>query len=332
MLSVLSVSVCAQSFTGPQTAYFELSAYKATGDSTLVWAPDLPAIVHRVIVVIDSAWNGSDSLKIGVTGFNRQRPGDVWSSDSLDRGSNTAISRVYLNTASMFLAARGIYLYHVLTGTKLGKIRVFITYQSIDYGTPAMTVLGTADTVLRRDSNGQFHCTYWSWDDLRESAHGIIPAGAGDAPTTDNTDGSLQFFSDKNSDVAVIFQMPHTWRSGTDIGLHIHWQKTTTDTGFVRWQYSYTWANIDDTFSATSAFTNGYNTTALDGSTKARIFAFADISGAGKTASSILKIVIRRQSNGAPDDTYNNIAKMLSVDIHIQTCLFGAYTPTSGQQ
>ena len=187
----------------------------------------------------------------------------------------------------------------------------------------AQPASSTGPLLVERDSLG-YHCTFWTWDDMRAPANGINPQGAGDAPAVNNTDGSLQFAADKNSDVAILVQMPHNWRAGTDVHVHIHWQKSTTDTGFVRWQMKYAWANIDDAFPATSAFADGYNITALDGSTKHRIFAWAALSGAGKTMSSFLKIVIQRQSNGAPDDTYPSWADLLGIDVHYEACIFGS--------
>ena len=73
--------------------------------------------------------------------------------------------------------------------------------------------------------------TYPAWDDLVIPAIGINPAGVAGAATFDTNDGTLVF--SKGSTAACQFQMPHKWKQGSDIYLHIHWHKTTPNAGTV---------------------------------------------------------------------------------------------------
>jgi hypothetical protein len=182
--------------------------------------------------------------------------------------------------------------------------------------------------IVQIDSAGGFHCLEFTWEDLRAPATAINPAGAPVAPDVSATDGTLLFPANKDAVIAVLFQFPHDFRQGADsVHVHLHWRKTTNDTGFVRWQMKYSWANINDAFPDESAYLNGWNYSGLAeaaGDQKHRMFMWTPISAAGKTLSSFLSIVIQRQSNGAPDDTYPNTAALLGVDIHYQRCIFSS--------
>lgn len=169
-----------------------------------------------------------------------------------------------------------------------------------------------------------WHCIHYTWDDLRAPAQSINPAGGSVAPTV-SPDGTLLFASTKNTDIGIAFQMPHDFAQGQDsVHIHLHWCKTTNDTGFVRWQMKYSWANIGDAFAASSAWLNGWEEVPLAGDQKHRMFEWTPIPAAGKTLSSFILVQIERQSSGAPDDTYPADAKLLGVDVRYKRCIFSS--------
>lgn len=164
-----------------------------------------------------------------------------------------------------------------------------------------------------------------AWDDLRAPSSAINPAGSAAAATVDTEDGSLIFSNGQVQTVAISFQMPHAWKVGTDVSFHIHWCKTTSAAGTVKWQVKYKWTNIGDVIPAFSAFADG--TEAIpnsDTANKHAIFEFTDFAGTGKTISSQLTVVLQRLSSGGGADTYAAPVKLLEADLHYQIDSFGS--------
>jgi hypothetical protein len=126
---------------------FSRSAYQVTGDSTELLALSAPVLIIRMIVVVDSAWIASDSLKIGTTGTSSLRPGDWWGTDSTSRGTDTTYKRIYLNAAEWTGALRSLFLYHpdleeAGDARRIGKIDVYIWWQDFP-GSDEFTVFRT---------------------------------------------------------------------------------------------------------------------------------------------------------------------------------------------
>lgn len=191
--------------------------------------------------------------------------------------------------------------------------------------------------LVERDSIGGYHCLKFTWEDLRAPASGINPAGAPVPPDLSATDGTLLFPANKNAVISVLFQFPHDFRQNADsVRIHLHWAKTTTDTGFVRWQMKYMWVNIGDAPGEYTAYLNGHElmgiASAAGGSIKHQMFQWTPVSAAGKTLSSFLNLVIQRQSSGAPDDTYPADAALYGVDVHYQRCIFSSNGVATGGQ
>lgn len=126
---------------------FSRSAYQVEGDSTLVMSFPAPVLIIRIVVVIDSAWLASDSVKIGTVGTVSLRPGEWWGSDSTSRGTDTTYKRIYLNAVDWTGALRSLQLYHpglVEAGDprRIGKISVYIWWQDFP-GSDEFTVFRT---------------------------------------------------------------------------------------------------------------------------------------------------------------------------------------------
>lgn len=180
--------------------------------------------------------------------------------------------------------------------------------------TRARSVLSAVDPIRYTPATGVIDLNV-KWDDLRTPASGINPVGASSPPTFDTTDGSLLFA--KGNVVAMWFQLPHGWKEGTDIKPHLHWSKTTTNTGLPNWQIKYKWCNAGDIMPAfTSLFGGSEAVTNSNTVDKHSIFSFGSISSTGKLISSMLCVYLQRTNDAS--DTYADDAKLLEFDIHYQ--------------
>lgn len=154
------------------------------------------------------------------------------------------------------------------------------------------------------------------WEDLRFPATAINPTGIVSPATYDVNNLALSFAPNAINSVAIIAQMPHSWKIGSDIHPHIHWHPTTADVGNVVWELQYKWTNvnaIEDT-----NWTTIYLIEACDGvANKYQVASFPVISGSGKTLSSIIKIKISRIGTDGTD-TYPVAALFDEFDIHYQ--------------
>jgi hypothetical protein len=160
-----------------------------------------------------------------------------------------------------------------------------------------------------------------TWEDLRAPASGINPSGSPSAAVPNTADGSLTFA--KGAVAIAWFQLPHAWKEGTDLSVHIHWSKSTTNGGVCNWQMKYRWGNIGDVMPAFSLLTKGTqlipNSNVVD---KHALLKWADLSGTGKTISSMLGIYVARVDDG--DDTFTGNGNLYEIDIHYQSDTTGS--------
>ena len=159
------------------------------------------------------------------------------------------------------------------------------------------------------------------WDDLVIPATLVNPVGSPSPPTIDENDGTLLFKNGVDNTTALIFQLPHSWRVGTDVSFHIHWAKTTSASGTVNWQMKYKWGNIGDVMGAYSILYGGIESIPnSDTAEKQALMSFPTATGlmsrTGKTLSSILNVWLQR--TGTSGDTYGADARLISADLHIQ--------------
>lgn len=163
------------------------------------------------------------------------------------------------------------------------------------------------------------------YDDLRAPATAVNPPGAASDPDWDSTNIGYLFDAGSTEVLQIIMQMPHTWAEGEDIEPHVHWMPTNTNTGDVLWQMEYKWTNIGDveagTFTSVDVVDAGRGTAYTH-----QLASFGEISGAGKTASSILSIRLSRVG-GDVKDTYNADALLKEFDIHYPINSFGEELP-----
>jgi hypothetical protein len=174
--------------------------------------------------------------------------------------------------------------------------------------------------------------TATTWEDLR--VDGNMTRVGESAPTFGVFLGGtyLQWFS-KTTDNSVHFsvQMPHAWAEGTDIDPHVHWVPNSdgAPAAHVVWTLEYTWQNAltGDVFHATSetsgTLTNPSSEVSGAGQHAHYITDLGDISGTGKTISSVLVCRLYRDADNAADD-YDDTAGLLYFDIHYQVDALGS--------
>lgn len=165
------------------------------------------------------------------------------------------------------------------------------------------------------------------YDDIRTPVNVVRVPGA-KAPTwTSYKSSEVLAFSDQavaGNEERVYFtiQIPHSYREGSDIDPHVHWVPEDNTGGNVRWALTYVWANEDTVFGAETTI---YMNAAAGTTTDMHIFSnFGDISGSGKTISSILLCSLSRNSSDALDTYNGKDAYLLEVDFHYLSDAFGS--------
>jgi hypothetical protein len=133
-------------------------------------------------------------------------------------------------------------------------------------------------------------------------------------------------------EVFFSMQMPHAWKLGTPILMHVHWIGAVSDTTAApRWGLEYAWKDIGETFGATETiiYTTGEN---IDASGtpdpdvtagKHYISAFGPITP-GTSADGLSSILVARLFRNSSDagDTYNAAGAkcgLLYIDAHYET-------------
>lgn len=163
----------------------------------------------------------------------------------------------------------------------------------------------------------------WStfWDDMRFPASEINPTGAVGPMSYDTTNIGFLAAPGSTQTIAMIGQMPHSWKEGTLIYPHIHWQPTTAGAGNVLWGLDYKWTDVGATEDAAWTTTGVY--AAAGGNGRHQVASFPPLDGDGKHISSILSLKVYRVG-GDTGDTYAADALLKEFDIHFESDTFGS--------
>jgi hypothetical protein len=65
----------------------------------------------------------------------------------------------------------------------------------------------------------------------------------------------VSFVNNQTDIVYGAFELPHTYKEGTDLEVHLHWSPGTTNTGRCDWVMKYSYANMGGTFGAEETIT-----------------------------------------------------------------------------
>ena len=167
----------------------------------------------------------------------------------------------------------------------------------------------------------KFYLPQTVWDDLRFPASSVKGGGAFDTTPTAYKSGIVEAFSTgpNNESVQFIGQMPHGYKQGSDIEFHLHWTIPVNGAGGgaenVKWDFTYSWANMAGSFPGASNDTVTVDVQAITADYHI-LTNFATISGAGKNISSVIICSLTRDVGVAND--YNNSAYFLEADFHFE--------------
>jgi hypothetical protein len=171
------------------------------------------------------------------------------------------------------------------------------------------------------------------YDDLRTPVQSLKLSGVKPPTWTSYKSGEVLGFSDQaiaGNEEIVFFnlQMPHNYKEGTDISIHVHFVPEDNTGGNVYWMLTYSWATIDLAFAAATTI---YVAAACGTTTDAhKIAYFADIDGnpsaTNKLISSMLICKLQRNSSDALDTYNGKSAYLLEVDVHYQMDTIGSRT------
>lgn len=165
------------------------------------------------------------------------------------------------------------------------------------------------------------------FDDLMFPATGINPSGSPTAPVLDNNNGWLQFDPSTQQVIAIQVQLPHRWKEGSSLYPHVHWSKSTYDSGNVVWQLEYKWLPIGQTmdvdWTVTTVSTPIVATPDTNTARKHLISSFPIITTTNKKISDMLIIKLSRLATDIAD-TYASIALLFQFDIHIEIDSMGS--------
>lgn len=174
------------------------------------------------------------------------------------------------------------------------------------------------------------------WDDLRVDPMAGKLAGSSDATLRGFQAGgsgvTFQLYHfEKNNEMFFITQLPHTYKEGTDISVHIHWtpnaQGVTESGNTVGWKIDYSICGIDEAFAASAQLDlsdacNGVNY-------EHNMTPAATIDGTGLKISDVIVFRVIRTDTGA-DDTWTgtvaNTPALLAVDFHHEIDTMGSRT------
>jgi len=190
----------------------------------------------------------------------------------------------------------------------------FESADSIEFG----DIDGGNKSVVEGDGTLRFDGDAIVWDDLRVSLERGKPGGS--QPAWTNYEGGLYAYQfDNGEEIHFSVQLPHSWKEGTDIFPHLHFE-TTSDvagTALVGLGLEYAWSNIGDQRPSPShAITYHDITGCLEKEHELANFATYGIDGSGMTISSVLLCRFYRlapASNDYPDPIWG-----LEVDFHYQ--------------
>ena len=163
------------------------------------------------------------------------------------------------------------------------------------------------------------------WDDQQVSIGSAKLHPANTPVWTAYKGGYVLAFEGGGADEEQLFftaQLSHKYKEGSDIEFHIHYAPEDATVANVRWVFTYSWASSDGVYGAETTVTTILATPGVaDQHTYGEI---GDITGTGKTISSILICSLMRESSHATD-TYDNLdIYLLGLDFHIQCDAIGS--------
>jgi hypothetical protein len=194
----------------------------------------------------------------------------------------------------------------------------------------------TADGI---SASGTVPITYADtvWEDMRIIPSAFDFAGSADPnliswqPAGSGTTFKAWEFT-TSDEAFVLVQMPHSYKVGSDVYIHIHWtphSRGTAESGkTVKWAVDYSWANIGSAFGASAKI--ALTDTCTGTNHLHEMTPTSAIAGATKGISSMLILRIFRDTGDSwATNTANNNPILLEVDLHYELDTAGSSTETA---
>lgn len=153
------------------------------------------------------------------------------------------------------------------------------------------------------------------WENLRIPANALKLHAVKPPLDFSYKGGAVLEFEDKAAPLEEIayfnLQLPHAYKEGTDVCIHIHWTPETNGAGTVIWQFTYSWGNE---FGGFPAPITRQVTATIDGQIDQHLHSeICPISGVGKEFCSVMICSIKRLSD---TDTFTDSALLIIIDLH----------------
>lgn len=195
----------------------------------------------------------------------------------------------------------GVFMSRLYHASPVGKIVRAITYQLLK-------------------GRYEFHT---SFDDLRSPATAINLPGQPADPAVD-TDGSLLFSATIENNIAIIVQIPHSWKIGSQVYPHLHWCKSVIGAGGVDWQMRYRTIRNGGSTTSWSDYASAQSVFPVTSGTENNIAKFPAIDTSEMRLSDLLSFQVRRMPSSASDD-YPSAARFWEFDVHYEMDSDGSF-------
>ncbi len=161
---------------------------------------------------------------------------------------------------------------------------------------------------------------------------GVSIGSGGSAPSFTAYNGNMRAYefvgAALTKEILITFQMPHSYKEGSDAEPHLHLYIPNDATGgVVRFGCEYTWVNRDGSEPTTTTIYSTLTVAASAGAQGNKLLDFAAITGTGKTISSLLACRIFRDPTNAAD-TFGSSVWLKSADCHVEHDSLGSQTET----
>ncbi len=182
-----------------------------------------------------------------------------------------------------------------------------------------------------RDDDGQWipleNADFNKYIDLHAPATAIRLAPARSPTWVAYKDSSVLAFADiaagpNEEMVYFTIQIPHSYKEGSALYPHVHWVPEDNTGGNVRWALTYSWANEDGVFPASTEL---FVTAPAGAITDNHNFSyFGIINGTGKTIDSILLLSVSRNSSDVLDTYTGKDANLLRIEFDVLADAMGS--------
>lgn len=160
-----------------------------------------------------------------------------------------------------------------------------------------------------------------TFDDLRTLVSSVrLPGSSAPTPTAYRGSEVLAFPNNVNTKANFLLQLPHGYKEGEDIEIHLHYALPTAGAGGgaenVQWDLTQSWANINEAIPVETGESPAIiNVQALSANTHYVGELVSAIDGTGKKISSFLLCSITRNVSVA--DNYSDDVYLLGIDAHV---------------